>query len=258
MYNDIKKLWLKFVYKLYVTSIRKNQVVSRQLKPNRNDIFIVSYPKSGNTWLRFLLANMVCDESITFDNINNHIPDIYQVTFGDLNKIKHPAIFKSHEPFNPSYMNVIYLVRNPVDVAFSLYNWGFNRQGLSIPISDFVDKFLYGTVQSGYGTWGEHVGSWMSTANPRRRLLLIQYEAMLNEPCLYLRKISNYFDLQPEKDLYDAIERSNPENMKKLEANKSRKIVRNATCGDGKNYLSEEDQNRINNQFQKALKLVGY
>ena len=258
MNNQFKNLWLRFVYKNYVTLIRKNQKVSRQFRPQKKDIFIVSYPKSGNTWLRFLLANMISDASITFDDINNHIPDIYQTTFGELNKIKRPAIFKSHEPFNPSYMNVIYLVRNPVDVAFSLYNWECNRQGNRIPIAEFVDKFLYGGVQSGFGTWGEHVGSWMSTTNPRRKFLLIQYEAMLGEPCSYLRKISNHFDLHPEKDLSNAIEFSKPENMKKLESTKPRKIVRNATHSDGKKYLNQGDQNRIKDQFEYAMNLVGY
>ena len=42
-----------------------------------DDIFIVSYPKSGNTWLRFLVANIVFpDREINLSNIESTIPDI--------------------------------------------------------------------------------------------------------------------------------------------------------------------------------------
>src|SRR6266567_6631593 len=49
--------------------------------PGRNmavfpdDTFLVSYPKSGNTWARFLIANLVRPyEKIDFSNVNRVIP----------------------------------------------------------------------------------------------------------------------------------------------------------------------------------------
>jgi hypothetical protein len=36
-----------------------------------DDTFLVSYPKSGNTWVRFLLANLIHpNEEVGFANIN--------------------------------------------------------------------------------------------------------------------------------------------------------------------------------------------
>ena len=40
-----------------------------------DDTFLVSYPKSGNTWVRFLLANLLFpDEEVGFANINRLLP----------------------------------------------------------------------------------------------------------------------------------------------------------------------------------------
>ena len=46
-----------------------------QIRPD--DVFIVSYPKSGNTWVRFILANLLAPgERITFRNIDNYVADV--------------------------------------------------------------------------------------------------------------------------------------------------------------------------------------
>jgi len=41
------------------------------------DVFIVSYPKSGNTWTRFLLGNLIYqDKPITFANVESRLPKV--------------------------------------------------------------------------------------------------------------------------------------------------------------------------------------
>ena len=87
-----------------------------------DDIFLVSYPKSGNTWLRFLLAYCLFDIEpgrVNFHNIENFIPDMY-VNWPNRN-LARPRIIKSHEKFTKNYPRVIYLYRDGRDVMVSYY-----------------------------------------------------------------------------------------------------------------------------------------
>ena len=85
-----------------------------------DDIFLVSYPKSGNTWMRFLIGNLLHqDEPITFSNIELKVPDIYQNSNRKLLQISPPRILKSHEYFDPRYKKTICIVRDTRDIAVS-------------------------------------------------------------------------------------------------------------------------------------------
>lgn len=52
-------------------------IAGRSLAVHPDDTFIVSYPRSGNTWTRFLVANLIHpDQAATFANIERIIPDV--------------------------------------------------------------------------------------------------------------------------------------------------------------------------------------
>src|SRR5467141_466425 len=87
-----------------------------------DDVFLVSYPKSGNTWTRFLVANLVYPEkNPDFSNINELIPDPEAMHKRDLERAARPRLIKSHQYFDPRYPKVIYIVRDPRDVVLSEY-----------------------------------------------------------------------------------------------------------------------------------------
>lgn len=45
-----------------------------------DDRFLVSYPRSGNTWTRFLIANLLSpDLEVSFLNIDHLIPDVINI-----------------------------------------------------------------------------------------------------------------------------------------------------------------------------------
>ncbi|MEL6581985.1 MAG: hypothetical protein AAFQ14_19735, partial [Cyanobacteria bacterium J06621_12] len=67
--------------------------VGRKLTVFPDDLFLVSHPKSGNTWIRFLICNLIYPElDITFTNINNMIPDIYLTSNRELQQVPRPRI----------------------------------------------------------------------------------------------------------------------------------------------------------------------
>ena len=48
----------------------------RRFTTFEDDMFLVSYPRSGNTWVRFLLANLrYPNQSVGFANINRLLAD---------------------------------------------------------------------------------------------------------------------------------------------------------------------------------------
>src|SRR5439155_2477136 len=188
------------------------------------DIFIVSYPKSGNTWTRFLLGNLIYqDEPITFANIERRLPSIYLFSNRQLSRL--PRIFKSHDCFDPRYKNVIYIVRDPRDVTVSAYHYSIKVRILAegCPMEDFVPKFMSGTFGSGlladprWGSWYDNVASWL-TMQHNRKFLLLRYEDLLQDTEQELRKVATFLNIaaNPER-LRCAVELSSAERLRELE-----------------------------------------
>ena len=71
--------------KIFIKKILGLQKIGDALTIRKDDIFIASYPKSGNTWTRFLIANLIYqNEVIDFSNIEKKVPDIYVNNHKDL------------------------------------------------------------------------------------------------------------------------------------------------------------------------------
>lgn len=217
-----------------------------------DDIFLVSFPKSGNTWTRFLLGNLMNrDQSVGFANIERVVPDIAVCPRADFRRLSRPRVIKSHDCFDPRYRRVIYIVRDPRDVAVSLYYYAKKVKNVedSLSLDAFIDRlFIPGRNYS--GTWGEHVGSWLvnatniaefrllnggvrphSATSPQtkidapgarghgREFLVVRYEDLLQDTQAGLGRIAEFLGLEtnPER-IQRAVERSSADSMRKLES----------------------------------------
>src|SRR5579864_1813408 len=119
----------------------------RELVILPDDVFLVSFPKSGNTWTRFLVANLVFPEQdVDFGNIHNLIPDPSATAKRRFDRMPRPRIIKSHECFDPRYPRVIYIVRDPRDVLVSQYHYHRKCKRIDddFPIAKFVARFIAG------------------------------------------------------------------------------------------------------------------
>lgn len=239
-----------------------------------DDRFLLSYPRSGNTWTRFLIANLLfSDREISFLNIDYLIPDVININRRQLEKIPHPRLIKSHEYFDPRYKKVIYIVRDPRDVVVSYYYFhlkqGFIEDGY--PMEKFVSRFVSGDVDSIFASWGEHVASWIATRLNGRELLLLRYEDMKANPALELAKIADFLQISYDAEkLTRAVESSSVERMRELEKRdehrwigtrsrrKDVRFVRTATTGGWRSLLSEEDVAKIEKAWAPVMKNIGY
>lgn len=240
-----------------------------------DDILIVSYPKSGNTWTRFLIANLLFpQEPITFANIEDKVPDIYQSNERELLHIPRPRIIKSHECFDPRYQRIIYLVRDPRDVAISLYHhnikFGIFNENYSME-QFIVEQFIKEKNTNVFGTWGENVGSWLGAKKDNSNFLLLRYEDMLNDPKTELKKIAHHLKISVTDELIDkVIKQSSFEQMQLLENNqnnlwnpikntrKDKFFVRSGQSGQWQKKLSTHSIKTIESTWSQVMMQLGY
>ena len=186
---------------------------------DKNIVWIASYPKSGNTWIRSVLSSLFYTDDGNFNfNILKKIntfdrPFYYSEAIKDkkvpaydlttlakfrieaqklFNKKKTLRFFKTHaanikiDGFD--YTNqettrcTIYIVRDPRDVVLSYSKFsGLNIDDVIKIIKD--EKFTVKNKESNYLThwsrWDYHVSSWLIPNYPK---IVIKYEDMIDKP----------------------------------------------------------------------------
>lgn len=248
---------------------------ARRVSVAEGDVFITRYPKSGNTWVRFLIANMLHPDGTTdFHNINKRVPDIYTLPDHKLSDIESPRYLKSHEYFDPRYPKVLYVVRDVRSVVVSYYH--HLRLVEAIPdeqsIDEFASRFLAGGVNR-YGSWKENVLSWIRVReNEDNRFKLIRYEDLKSNCVSELGTICSYLQVEKtDEELSSIAALSSFDRMKALEkqgidkkmlSKKHRTsktgFVRSGGTTDWREALSAEAIEKIDDDCGDLLRELGY
>jgi len=238
-----------------------------------DDTFLVSYPKSGSTWARFLVAALANpEETVSFLNIDRLLPSISSSSKRHLRNQLRPRLIKSHEYFDARYQNVIYVVRDPRDVVLSQYRF-FLKRGViddGYALDRFVNRFLAGSLND-YGSWGENVGSWLAARQGAKRFLLLRYEDMLLETKKELMKVADFLGKQVSPEhVARCVEECSAERMRDLEKKqgdqwvttkgkrKDIPFVGAAKAGGWRSGLSAEHIAQIESAWGHLMRHVGY
>jgi len=197
-------------------------IAGRTLAVRPDDTFIVSYPRSGNTWTRFLIANLLFGgQPVSFANIELLIPDAEAQSSRYMKRIRGPRVIKSHQYFDHRYPKVLYITRDPRDVAVSYYNFSRKYRHIAddCPLEHYVHGFVTGTLlSSGWGTWAENVGTWVTARNGRPTFLLLRYEDLIADTQTELAKAARFFGVDASPgELNRAIENSSADHLRELE-----------------------------------------
>ncbi|PIN16090.1 Sulfotransferase [Handroanthus impetiginosus] len=245
------------------------------------DIFLVTSPKSGTTWLKALVFTLAYRTKypITKNHplINNNPHDLVPFLetrlyvdnqIPDFSSFPHPRIFSTHSPHTSlpetvqksSNCKIVYLCRNPKDVFVSL--WHFTnklRLNGTNSMEEVFDSFCQGV--SGYGPFWDHVLEYwnLSKENPDR-VLFFKFEDLKEKPGLLIRRLAEFLGCpfsagEEESGLVDEILKfCSFENLSALEINKNGKLssgvenkvfFRQGVVGDWRNYLANEMAEKI-------------
>lgn len=183
----------------------------------QNDVFLASFPRSGNTWMRLLLSDLILQiQGFSTDTGGNIIPDVYRVDIEEWNQDSRInqlpfRIIKTHELYQEEYRKVIYIFRKPADSLSSLYHYAIGRFTSEEPgINEFcrshVDKYSH------------HIQNYIDAKERKPdEIIFISYENLQQIPMQVLQKVSNFLNIQVTNEMCKkALDNQSFENVKSL------------------------------------------
>src|SRR5262245_40191290 len=171
--------------------------------PRKDDVFIVTYPRSGTTWMQMILYQLTSDGSMEIPHIGEYCPWFERSLRSGrgFETRPGPRLFKSHLsyrqiPKGPG--KYIYVARDGKDVAISNYHLERMYIGYEGTFADYFDRFLRGQVEC--GSWFAHVSQWWQHRDDPG-VLFLTYEELTRDLESCVRRIADFcgFDLPPER-----------------------------------------------------------
>jgi len=232
----------------------------------QSDCVIVSFGKSGRTWLRVMLSrfyqvkyNLSQRSFLGFDNFHRKNPAIPKVFFTHDNYLKD---YTQHADSKVDFYGkkVVLLARDPRDVAVSQFFQWENRMRprkkalnkypahkQNISVYDFVTN-----LDAGIPKIINFMNDWARELPHIKEMLIVRYEDMRTQPEVVLKQITDFMGTpgSPE-DIREAVAFASYENMKKLEENK-------AFGWSAGNRLVPKDKSNPNSFKVRRAKVGGY
>ncbi|KAJ3675758.1 hypothetical protein LUZ60_004800 [Juncus effusus] len=248
-------------------------------KANPSDIFVVTLPKSGTTWLKAILFTI--KNRKMNPNFNDHplktlsphkqgeVRLLGQIEAGD-------GVSSDVNNLMSSGCKIVYLCRNPKDTFVS--SWHFANKIIEkaktelLPIDEALDYFCYGL--SAFGPYWDHVlGYWRAHLQKPDQVLFLTYEELKEDPVSNTMKIAEFVGCGFSEDevknglCESIVEFCGFENLINSDATKNGKtdmvigfgsvdnnfFFRHGVIGDWKNHLTADMARRIDEITQKKL-----
>ena len=198
--------------------------------------YIAAFPKSGITFLNFMLFHILFDRAEDVGRIDSdYIYDLHESLARVPRSSEMPCYVKVHFAYGPQIplreraSRAVCLVRDPIDVMMSIWDFKhlLGEDGLleASPqlrmqrFQSFCQQWLNtgGLVYPWAGSWTDNVCSWLDqTELP---VLFVRYEALKAKPFDELRRILGFLGrTASDQRIAAAVEAGRPENMRRLES----------------------------------------
>ena len=246
----------------------------RALQDKKTDVYIVSAPKAGRTWLSVLLVKLLSDRFKLENNFS-----LLDVAF----EHPFPGITCTHDLLEPTgrfsfvfddarYKDkkVVFLARDPRDVVVSLYHQLTKRQHIfSGDISVFLRDERYGIRHI-----VDFMNLWIAHQQDNAEFLLIRYEDLKANPRETLASLLSFIGIDGcEPYLDGAITFASFDSMRELEKKdffKDNRLrakdandpntfkVRKGTVGGFREELSDSDLQYVNQECTRLSQAFNY
>ena len=265
---------------------RKLRGVEQFDKLQRADIVVVSFGKSGRTWLRVMISHLFRvmyglpeNAVLGFDNFHNLNKSVPKTFFTHDNYIKDfTGDLHSKAPFYDK--RVVLLARDPRDVAVSqFFQWKFRikptkvainnypPQGSDISLFDFVMGDNGGSMQA----VTDYLNLWAREVSKMQHFHLLRYEDLRARPREELRALLDFMHVDAtDAQVNAAVDYSSYENMKKMEGAQQFRLaggrmmprdkdnpdsfkVRRAKVGGYRDYFTDEEVAAIDRRLAETL-----
>ncbi len=190
--------------------------------------WLASFPKSGNTWVRFLLYAYLFGDIRTSGDINRRIPAIHRdpnVTppTDETLLVKTHFFLSDQHPQLHLTDRAVYICRHPKDILLSGLNYHRMTGAFPDKASDeqYAKLFIaHGSDQlwlkQGFGTWDQHATSWTTT--DKFPVHITTYEKLKADTEAELATILTFIGHEPnESKVAAAVKAANFDQLRALE-----------------------------------------
>jgi hypothetical protein len=195
-------------------------VLAMPIPPDRfaalrpDDQFIVSYPRSGNTWMRHLVRDVIVlsqpgkpvPESIWMLIPDVHIPSHEMQHAAQAEYGIQRRILKSHHLEKIGSHRLLYVFRDPSDTLVSYFHFYRLQDAVRHQVSEGLDRFCEHMM----GGWCEHVELALKfRENTPENVLFVGYEELSSNGDAALARAVDFLGLKASAEVIaQALERN--------------------------------------------------
>ncbi|KAL1421605.1 hypothetical protein MTO96_022975 [Rhipicephalus appendiculatus] len=167
-------------------------------QPLPGDVFIVSYPKCGTTWLQYLVYGIYSGgfPPQSMQQFSRSMPFLERQGAEHSVLKSRPVAIKTHlprdkQPYSPQ-ARYLYITRNPFDCCVSYYYHTKHMPAFCFgqaTFDDFFDLFITGDVE--FGDYFDHLLSWYAHRSDPN-VLFLTYEDLKRDTAAAVVKIAGF------------------------------------------------------------------